>query len=390
MPIPPPPPTPPVLRSTTNIAKSKNLPSGSNQSRNEEKPKSNQSACKVCAKPIFNELMEFHMINHSCEILPWLYLGGIYDAKNYAVLKSKGINCILNVTKEVDNFFPDENFQYQRIAVEDDPNEDLASHFSTAFEFIESARSETKNILVHCVEGKSRSVSIVISYLMKTKQWNLTRCLDYVKDKRPIANPNPGFIKQLERLQLDLKIAPFAEINSCAPAKNEVNEKKVRLEKIRCRICGSNVIKELFPSHKTSHGSEIIPGLFLGGERNAKNLPELKMNEIKKILNVSWEAANFYPEEFSYKRLEISDYGHENIGELFQKAFDFIDGESHVLVHCVQGISRSATIVIAYLMKKYQWNLQKALEHVKEKREIVHPNPGFIKQLEQFQQQLNV
>lgn len=56
-----------------------------------------------------------------------------------------------------------------------------------------------------------------------------------------------------------------------------------------------------------------------------------------------------------------------------------------MLVHCKMGVSRSASTVIAYAMKEYQWTLEQAYRHVQERRPIVHPNPGFMKQLEFYQ-----
>ncbi len=54
------------------------------------------------------------------------------------------------------------------------------------------------------------------------------------------------------------------------------------------------------------------------------------------------------------------------------------------------GVSRSATITIAYLMRKNKWKLKYTLDLVKGKRRCVDPNPGFMKQLEKFEEKLNV
>ena len=53
-------------------------------------------------------------------------------------------------------------------------------------------------------------------------------------------------------------------------------------------------------------------------------------------------------------------------------------------MHCFGGISRSATIVIAYMMKKEMMNLEEAFNYVKERRDIINPNDGFIKKLLDF------
>lgn len=57
---------------------------------------------------------------------------------------------------------------------------------------------------------------------------------------------------------------------------------------------------------------------------------------------------------------------------------------SKVLVHCKMGVSRSASVVIAYAMKAYQWEFQQALEHVKKRRSCIKPNKNFLNQLETY------
>lgn len=58
---------------------------------------------------------------------------------------------------------------------------------------------------------------------------------------------------------------------------------------------------------------------------------------------------------------------------------------SKVLVHCKMGVSRSASVVIAYAMKAYNWDFKRALQHVKEKRSCIKPNTSFLSQLETYQ-----
>ena len=62
---------------------------------------------------------------------------------------------------------------------------------------------------------------------------------------------------------------------------------------------------------------------------------------------------------------------------------------SKVLVHCKMGISRSASVVIAYVMKANNWNLKKAFRFVKDKRQSIRPNENFLRQLEVYQGILN-
>ena len=57
-----------------------------------------------------------------------------------------------------------------------------------------------------------------------------------------------------------------------------------------------------------------------------------------------------------------------------------------MLVHCAAGVSRSASVVVAYLMYKKGLSLDDALDFVKSKRECVDPNFGFREQLQIFDQ----
>jgi protein phosphatase slingshot len=61
------------------------------------------------------------------------------------------------------------------------------------------------------------------------------------------------------------------------------------------------------------------------------------------------------------------------------------DEGSKILVHCKKGISRSASVVLAFIMKEKGWSLDESFEFVKNKRNCIRPNSGFLKQLEIYQ-----
>ncbi len=63
------------------------------------------------------------------------------------------------------------------------------------------------------------------------------------------------------------------------------------------------------------------------------------------------------------------------------KTFEFIFTDESVLIHCQDGVSRSSTIVIAYVMKKYKISVENAVQKVKDLRECVESNDGFLSQL---------
>lgn len=89
----------------------------------------------------------------------------------------------------------------------------------------------------------------------------------------------------------------------------------------------------------------------------------------------------------------IEDNKNSNISVLFDETFNFIDNaiknNENVFVFCALGVSRSATIVIAYLMRKNSLKFEEAFKVVKNKRSIIDPNSGFIEQLKRYEDILN-
>lgn len=76
------------------------------------------------------------------------------------------------------------------------------------------------------------------------------------------------------------------------------------------------------------------------------------------------------------------------IYRFFDQTYEFIDEglrDGNVLVHCYAGVSRSTTILTAFLMKKYLWSLNETLFKVKKLRPVIRPNKGFMNQLRKFQ-----
>jgi protein-tyrosine phosphatase len=99
--------------------------------------------------------------------------------------------------------FPD--ITWHRLVIDDDEDEKISLHFFTVYEIISRALSENKNVIVHCAAGMSRSPSLVIAYLMIETRWCYEEAYNYVKNKRPIVEPNIGFVKQLKALEYKLK-----------------------------------------------------------------------------------------------------------------------------------------------------------------------------------------
>jgi predicted protein tyrosine phosphatase len=131
--------------------------------------------------------------------------------------------------------------------------------------------------------------------------------------------------------------------------------------------------------------SQITPNIYLSGFMIASNKEELNKFNIKSIINCAKTLPNYFPDDFTYTNIPIDDTWGQNIEHYFDSSYNVIESiigkNENILVHCHAGISRSATIVIAYLMRKNNWSLDQALAFVRSKRSIVNPNLDFIESL---------
>ncbi|XP_036022229.1 protein phosphatase Slingshot homolog 3 isoform X1 [Onychomys torridus] len=133
-------------------------------------------------------------------IFPHLYLGSEWNAANLEELQRNRVSHILNMAREIDNFFP-ERFTYHNVRVWDEESAQLLPHWKETHRFIEDARAQGTRVLVHCKMGVSRSAATVLAYAMKQYGWGLEQALVHVQELRPIVRPNPGFLRQLQTYQ---------------------------------------------------------------------------------------------------------------------------------------------------------------------------------------------
>ncbi|XP_052611934.1 protein phosphatase Slingshot homolog 2 isoform X2 [Peromyscus californicus insignis] len=160
----------------------------------------------VCNLREFKEFIDNEMIvilgqmDSPTQIFEHVFLGSEWNASNLEDLQNRGVRYILNVTREIDNFFPGV-FEYHNIRVYDEEATDLLAYWNDTYKFISKAKKHGSKCLVHCKMGVSRSASTVIAYAMKEYGWNLDRAYDYVKERRTVTKPNPSFMRQLEEYQ---------------------------------------------------------------------------------------------------------------------------------------------------------------------------------------------
>jgi len=137
-----------------------------------------------------------------------------------------------------------------------------------------------------------------------------------------------------------------------------------------------------FPGHGAN---KVREGLFISGCEVAENVVVLKKENISHIVTLC-PISN--PSEEGITRLDLShidDSPEEDLLVVFPSCVSFIQqalGEGkNVLVHCAAGISRSSSVVCAFIMYVDHIPFEQALEQVRKARPIVSPNHGFRKQL---------
>ncbi|XP_061893522.1 dual specificity protein phosphatase 7-like [Entelurus aequoreus] len=157
------------------------------------------------------------------QILPYLYLGCAKDSANLDVLSKYNIKYILNVTPNLPNMFEHEgDFKYKQIPISDHWSQNLSQFFPEAISFIDEARSKKCGILVHCLAGISRSVTVTVAYLMQKLNLSLNDAYDFVKRKKSNISPNFNFMGQLLDFERTLALSSPCDNNrSTSPAANE-------------------------------------------------------------------------------------------------------------------------------------------------------------------------
>eukprot|EP01127_Copromyxa_protea_P015490 TRINITY_DN4464_c0_g1_i1.p1 TRINITY_DN4464_c0_g1~~TRINITY_DN4464_c0_g1_i1.p1 ORF type:complete len:607 (+),score=123.75 TRINITY_DN4464_c0_g1_i1:199-1821(+) len=156
----------------------------------------------------------------------------MWAAKQLDNLKELGITHILGCTSygDIIRFHPND-FKYLVITLDDIPESDLSVHFHEATKFIQEAEEAKGKILVHCAQGRSRSATLVLAYLISVRKMTFRDALSMIQLRRPQCNPNPGFTLQLYKLEDSVlhssRVLPKpGEIISHTPHVTHIHEKE--------------------------------------------------------------------------------------------------------------------------------------------------------------------
>ncbi|KAI9209360.1 protein-tyrosine phosphatase-like protein [Polychytrium aggregatum] len=133
---------------------------------------------------------------------------------------------------------------------------------------------------------------------------------------------------------------------------------------------------------------EVIPSLYISSLKPASSVDILYQNRITHVLAVGLNMQSPFPNLCKYKIVSLEDSAEANLLECLPSAIEYISQaiskDGRVLVHCVAGISRSASIIVAYLMKAQKLEYEQALEILHQQHPRAEPNSGFEEQLRLF------
>ncbi|XP_033101538.1 dual specificity protein phosphatase 22-B-like [Anneissia japonica] len=134
--------------------------------------------------------------------------------------------------------------------------------------------------------------------------------------------------------------------------------------------------------------SQILPGLYVGNLRDAKDAEQLEANKITHILSIHDNAKPLIS-NMKYLCVAVADHPDQNLSQHFEECIDFIHecrlSGGACLVHCIAGVSRSVTVTVAYMMTITNCSWQECLRAARVAREVANPNFGFQKQLQDYQ-----
>ncbi|XP_070569098.1 dual specificity protein phosphatase 18-like [Ptychodera flava] len=132
--------------------------------------------------------------------------------------------------------------------------------------------------------------------------------------------------------------------------------------------------------------SPITESLYLSSGAAASSATNLRIKGITFVVNATLSPTKI-PTGLNIRSMQVpvDDVPHALLSPYFERVADKIREEKlrggRTVVHCVAGVSRSASLCIAYLMKHESLTLREAYEYVKGRRAVIRPNWGFWKQL---------
>ena len=158
-----------------------------------------------------HSLPDFQWEKTTSKIADFIYLGGLYAARDPYLLSALKIIHVLDLTKSLGTLEPSDKITYLNIPIYDETTAPLLAELPRAIEFIHRSLSNGGRIMIHCAAGISRSSSVLIAYTMVVFDYSYQEAFDYVAGYRPIIRPNTGFVKQIQDFSLSKEFKELQE-----------------------------------------------------------------------------------------------------------------------------------------------------------------------------------
>lgn len=149
---------------------------------------------------IYNQFHFFfaEMADDVSEITDYLCVSGV-NSVNMETLRRHKITCVINTAAEISPMKSEDlcGLEYMYVPLRDENDEKLVRNLDTCVAKIHTVRHRGGKTLVHCLCGRSRSVSVCVAYLIKYGGLTCKEAIKKIRNVRPEADPNSGFWKQL-------------------------------------------------------------------------------------------------------------------------------------------------------------------------------------------------
>ena len=227
-------------------------------------------------------------------IKDFLYISSYKTASTVTDLKNLKITNIINCSGDLcENLSNDSsllNIEYLTLNIRDNVSENIECLFFLCINYINDVKEKKGRVLIHCYKGVSRSVSIVIAYLIYLYKWSYDKAFDFVQSKRSIANPNIGFYLQLKtfykRLTLDNDRLEIFAVSHFCPEQHDLIVCRLIYNNISLKNNNQNKNKKNLNNNEDNEDDEIEDSDENENDNNA-NKEEIEDNIEKKeiILN---------------------------------------------------------------------------------------------------------
>ncbi|OPJ84579.1 dual specificity protein phosphatase 13 [Patagioenas fasciata monilis] len=348
-----------------------------------------------------------------------------WAARSKTTLQSLNITHILNAAdgpysiNTGAKYYKDLQIEYYGVEAFDDPSFDISIFFYDAANFIGKALNTSGGkVFVHCAMGISRSASLVLAFLMIHENMTLVDALKTILNKLNTerievccatgtlggkevvlfkgnsrhcsAGPSTTRMAWDSLCSRDL-LRPKIRSSSSQMPGSPCSTETPSLEELR-RLLWTH-------RHPTGHVDEVWPNLYVGDLYVARDKAQLSRMGISHVVDAAAGRFHIDTGPKFYKDLSVDYYGVEaednpnfDLSIYFYPVARYIRAalnspRGKVLVHCAMGISRSATLVLAFLMICEDMSLTDAIQTVRSHRGVC-PNSGFLQQLRELDIQL--